>query len=102
MRRALLDAVSAGDFVTARRATAAEEELVAAIREYRADHDGRVPTWTGFLARARSPSVRERPGRRPLSHTPFNPLGGFHEILLRHDLVFADEPPSISADACFR
>lgn len=92
LRRALLDAVSEGDFVT-RAVTGGftEEELVASIREYMADHDGRVPTWPHYVAWARSPIVRERPGRRPLSHTPFSRLGGYREILLRNELVSARE-----------
>lgn len=92
LRRALLDTVSDGDFVTpAKGDRFTETELVTAIRECMADHDDRVPTWPHFVAWARSPDVRARPGRRPLSLGPFHRLGGYRDVLVRNELIAEGE-----------
>ena len=93
LRRALLDAVSDGDFVTlANGDPYSEKELVNAIGEYMADHDGRVPPFTQLIAWMRSPAVQARPGRRPRSLKPFTRLGGYRAVLERNGLVAANAP----------
>jgi hypothetical protein len=88
LARALLDTVSDGDFVTANTGSRfTEDELVAAVRQYIAEHDGRVPSCAVLLAWARDPDVRARAGRRPLSHAPFTRYGGYLRFLERHGFV---------------
>jgi hypothetical protein len=52
-----------------------DDEVLAALRECAADL-GHAPTQTEYLAWARRPDVRERPGRRPRSYEPFERFGG--------------------------
>jgi hypothetical protein len=69
LARALLDTVSEGDFVTLCEGDLFQEaELVEAIRTYMAEHDGRIPTFSQLMIWTHMPSVRARPGRRPLSN----------------------------------
>lgn len=92
LRRAMLDAVSDGDFTTlAEGDRFTEQELVDAIRMYMGEHEGRVPVWAHFVAWARSPEVRARPGRRPSSNGPFQRLGGYREVLARSRLIGATD-----------
>lgn len=91
LARALLDAVSDGDFVAPPQGDAfSEEELVSAIREYQGDHDGRVPSLQQLLMWARDPEVQARPGRRPLSWSPFQRFGGYRTILEKTGLGDGD------------
>lgn len=88
LARALLDAVSDGDFVTMPQGDAfTEETLVVAIRECIAYNDGAVPTLAGLLSWAHDPRVRARLGQRPLSWTPFQRYGGYRAVLERNGIV---------------
>jgi Homing endonuclease associated repeat len=91
LTRALLDAVSEGDFVTLCEGDSfSEAELVEAIRMYMSEHGGRVPTFSQLMIWTHVPSVRARPGRRPLSHSPFTRLGGYPAVLERNGIVSKD------------
>jgi Homing endonuclease associated repeat len=91
LARALLDAVSEGDFVTLCEGDSfSEAELVEAIRMYIAEHDDRIPTFSQLMIWTHMPSVRARPGRRPLSHAPFTRLGGYPAVLERNGIVSKD------------
>jgi Homing endonuclease associated repeat len=84
LSRALLDAVSDGDFTQASYTEAfTEPELVAAVGEYMTEHAGEVPSLEQLRAWARDPEVRCRPGKRPLSWSPFARYGGYRAVLER-------------------
>jgi hypothetical protein len=90
LARALLDSVSEGDFVTLCEGDLfSEQELVEAIRMYMAEH-GRIPTFSQLMIWTHTPSVRARPGRRPLSNAPFVRFGGYPAVLERNGIVSKD------------
>lgn len=90
LRRALLSAVSDGDFTTKMMGSAfTQPELIEALVDYARDHDGRAPTFPEFLAWSQDPEVQTRPGRRPRSHRPFARFGGFPAVLKRSGLDLA-------------
>jgi hypothetical protein len=82
LRRALLDAVTDGDF-TSRSINEAftQDELVAAIRDYMVEHNDAVPTLLELVGWAHDPRVRAKPGRRPLTQAPFSRFGGYPAVL---------------------
>ena len=88
LRRALLDAVSDGDFTQASHTEAfTEAELIAAVREYMDEHESEVPSLEQLRAWARDPEVEIRPGKRPLSGGPFARYGGYRAVLARAGLM---------------
>lgn len=93
LRRALLEAVSDGDFVSPPQGDAfSERELVDAVLTFRDEHDGELPTLDQLLTWARRPEIRAKPGHRPLSWSPFARFGGYRAILERHGLTNGDLP----------
>jgi hypothetical protein len=90
LARALLDSVSEGDFVTLCEGDLfSQQELVEAIRVYMAEH-GRIPTFSQLMIWTHTPSVRARPGWRPLSNAPFVRFGGYPAVLERSGIVSKD------------
>jgi hypothetical protein len=72
LRRARLPGVSNGDAVIAPKGPRFEpDEMLAAVRQCAEELDRPLPGVEDYLAWARRPDVRNRPGRRPLSPTPF-------------------------------
>ncbi len=94
LTRAGLESTSDGDFVSRPQTDAYEEhELVVAIRDCQKDHGGQtVPSLGELNAWARQPEIQARPGRRPLSWTPFKRFGGYRAVLVRNGLIAPDSP----------
>jgi hypothetical protein len=64
------------------------EEIVAALRDCSEDGGGGAPSISSYLAWARRPDVRSRPGRRPMSQGPFDRLfGGYRAALVAANLL---------------
>jgi hypothetical protein len=89
LTRALLDAVTDGD--SALRPVGLNQrfedsEVLSALREC-AEELGYPPSLGEYLQWARRPDVRARPGRRPLTYTVFERLGGFPDACVAAGLV---------------
>src|SRR5829696_3994986 len=89
LRRALLEAVSDGDFAS--RAAGLtfryrDEEVFAALRECR-DDLGHAPTLSEYCQWSRRPDVLARPGRRPRSLNVFQRCGGFRAALAKAGVI---------------
>ncbi len=87
-----LESTSDGDFVSLPQTDAYEEhELVVAIRDCgKNHHGGQIPSLGELNAWARQPEIQARPGRRPLSWTPFKRFGGYRAVLVRNGLIAPD------------
>jgi hypothetical protein len=95
LKRARLAPVPDGDLVIRELGAGfTDDELLAAVRQCAADpRTGPVPTLSGFIGWARSPEVKLRPGRRPVSQGPFDrAFGGWHKTLLAAGLLGDGEP----------
>ena len=93
LRRALLDAVSDGDFTSpliGRTYRFDDSEIFAALRDC-ADDLGHPPTMNEYLQWAKRPDVADRPGRRPLSYHPFERLHGLRNALLQAGVISANQ-----------
>jgi hypothetical protein len=93
LRRALLEAVSDGDF--AARAIGLndrfeDEETFEALRQC-VNELGFAPSITAYFGWARRPDVRERQGRRPLSYKPFERFGGIRSALVAAGVLGENE-----------
>jgi hypothetical protein len=99
LRRALLDAVSDGDFASRPIGMSdryADAEVLAALRDCAAEL-GHAPTVTEYLAWARRPDVRQRAGRRPTSYRPLERFGGIRKALEAAGVV-GEREAAYSAD----
>lgn len=93
LRRALLDAVTDGDFSSTLVGLTyrySDEEVLAALRECAADL-GHVPTVNEYLQWARRPDVLDRPGRRPRGLRHMMRLGGFRATLALAGVISESE-----------
>lgn len=93
LRRALLDAVTDGDFsstLVGQTYRYSDEEVLAALRECAADV-GHVPTVSQYMQWAGRPEVLDRPGRRPRSLRHMMRLGGFRASLAQAGVISLSE-----------
>ena len=99
LQRALLDAVSDGDFASRPIGVNDrydDDESFAALRGCGRATSATVPSLTEYLGWAHRPDVRERPGRRPLSYGPFERFGGLRAALAAAGLLSEGEARSAS------
>ncbi len=90
LRRARLDVTPDGDAIIRQLGPAyTADELTAAVLACAADI-GVPPSFDAYVAWARNPQVRRRPGRRPMSQSPFTRAGGFRRVLECAGLIRCD------------
>jgi hypothetical protein len=88
LRTARLDTVPDGDVMIAQNGPAASAEEIASALQACARELGDVPTISAYYAWARRPDVRVRPGRRPMSQSPFDRVfGSYYKALVGAGLV---------------